>query len=341
MGTMDSVHASRNAGNGRVDTREDRHIRVNARHRRQTSLLLFVLLPFFVHATAPLQSEDSTASTRIERIKSLGLESLPGTMQTFYSPHADARARDLQGLLGGEIVYYAHQFRVGFGPVTLAVLNAEQWPKVAGAEPFGMPSVDGTMPAVVVMPASWNDVTWMVVPKREEAPPALLRKALAHGRTWDQVKFEGCDGIGTHEIGHFIVRQLAIDPQTHWFNEFLASYVGYAYLKAKKPGQALSNEIFWTVGLKNTPHQFTKLDDFESKYDELQEKYPGNYGWYQLALDQRVIEVFKESGLAYLRRVRRELPKGAPALDSSQLLEKLEVISPGWKQWALQLELEK
>jgi hypothetical protein len=121
----------------------------------------------------------------------------------------------------------------------------------------------------------------------------------------------------------------------------LASYMGYAYLKAKDPGQALSNEIFWTVGLKNSPHQFTKLDDFESKYDELQEKYPGNYGWYQLALDQRVIEVFKEGGLEYLRRIRKEFPLGAPALNSAQLLAKLEVISPGWKAWALRLEAGK
>jgi hypothetical protein len=81
---------------------------------------------------------------------------------------------------------------------------------------------------------------------------------------------------------------MALVHQTKWFNEFLASYVGYAYLKTKVPSKAFSSEIFWTVGLGNSPHTFTKLDDFESKYDQLQEKYPGNYGWYQLALDQRV-----------------------------------------------------
>jgi len=69
----------------------------------------------------------------------------------------------------------------------------------------------------------------------------------------NQVRFEGCDGIGTHEVGHYIVRELRIDPQTHWFNEFLASYVGYAYLKSKAPTQALSSEIFWTAGLVTHP----------------------------------------------------------------------------------------
>ena len=178
----------------------------------------------------------------------------------------------------------------------------------------------------------------MVVHNRAEVPPAMLRKSMAAGKPWKQVQFEGCDAIGTHEVGHFIIRQLGIDAQSHWFKEFLASYVAYAYVKAKDPGQALSNEIFWTVGRKNSPHQFTKLDDFESKYNELQEKYPANYGWYPLALDQRVIEVYEASGIEYFRRVRKEFPTGVPALNSAQLLDKLAGISPGWKAWALRLE---
>jgi hypothetical protein len=299
---------------------------------------LATLLPMRLHAAAPPSDPDPEESKRMHAIQSLGLKSIPGRMRTFYSPHTQLRAKYLQGLLGGEIQYYAHQFNVRFRPVTMAVLNAEQWPKVAGDEPYGMPSMDGTKPPVFIMPASWDQVTWMVIPKREQVPPAMLRKALAHGKQWDQVKFEGCDGIGTHEIGHSIIPQLGIDPQTKWFNEFLASYVGYAYLKARDPGQALSNEIFWTLGLKNSPHPFTKLDDFESKYDELQEKDPGNYGWYQLALDQRVTEIYGQSGVDYLREVQKQLPTGGPKLDSAQLLNKLETISPGWKAWAVRLE---
>ena len=301
-------------------------------------LVLLVVFPLCLRAGPPASDPDFEGRSRIGAIKSLGLESIPGSMPAFYSPHAEARARYLQGLLGGEMAYYANQFHRQFGPIALAVLDVTQWPKVAGDEPFGMPSVDGTRPAVIVMPTSWSEVTWMVVPKREEVPPALLRKALANGKKWDQVKYEGCDGIGTHEVGHFIIRQLDIDPQTHWFNEFLASYVGYAYLEAKDPRQAFSNATFWTVGLEHSPHPFTTLADFESKYDELQQKYPGNYGWYQLAFDQRVIEIYKQSGIAFLRDVRKHFPTGAPPLDSARLLNKLATISPGWKAWALRLE---
>lgn len=302
---------------------------------------LSLMLALGIHGAAAETAPAPAELDRMDGIKSLNLMSIPGSMPTFYSPHARARAAYLQGLLGGEVAYYADLFHVSFTPITMAVLDPGQWPTVAGEEPYGLPSVEGTSPPVVVMPVSWKEVTWMAVPRRQDVPPAMLRRSLANGRKWDQVKFEGCDGIGTHEIGHTLIRQLGIDPQTRWFNEFLASYVGYAYLKAKAPAQALSNEIFWTAGLGHSPHPFTKLDDFESKYDELQQKYPGNYGWYQLALDQRVIEIYAQRGVGYLQAVKDGFPMGAAKLDSVELLDKLEEISPGWKAWAADLEAGK
>ena len=304
--------------------------------RRLPGLMPFVLsvlcLPI---ASVGVASEPEP--TRMDAIQSLRLDSIPGEMPTFYSPGAELRAKYLQSLLGGEIAYYATQFHVHFAPMTMAVLNANQWPRVVADNPYGMPSVSEKAPYVFVMPASWKEVTWMPFPTREEVAPAILRRALANGRTWRQIQFEGGDGIGTHEIGHSVIDQLGIDAQTYWFNEFLASYVGYAYLKARDPRQALSSEIFWTHGLK-APHPFTKLDDFESRYGELGEKYPANYGWYQVALDQRVIEIYRQSGIDYLRLIRAQFPKGAPTLNSTQLLDKLEGISPGWKAWSIRLE---
>jgi hypothetical protein len=93
--------------------------------------------------------------------------------------------------------------------------------------------------------------------------------------------------------------------------------------------------------LERSPHPFTKLDDFESKYDELQQKYPGNYGWYQLALDQRVIEIYAQRGVGYLQAVKDSFPMNTAKLDSAELLDKLEGISPGWKAWAADLEAGK
>jgi len=281
---------------------------------------------------------DADELDRSAAIRTLGLSALPGDPATYYSANAELRATSLQTLLGGELAYFADQFHAQLAPITMAVLDPHDWPSVAGDEPFGMPSVSAAKPYVFVMPTDWNQVTWMDFPRREDLPPGIVKRLLQNGKTWNEVKFEGGDGIGTHEIGHTIVYELGIDAQKHWFNELLASYVGYAYLKARHPHHALSSEAFWNYELGHTPHPFTSLKDFETRYLELQEKYPGNYGWYQVALDQRVMEVYQHSGIDFLRQVRMRFPKGSRKLSTIELLNTLEAMNPGWITWSKHLE---
>lgn len=114
--------------------------------------------------------------------------------------------------------------------------------------------------------------------------------------------------------------------------------MGYAFLKAKDPRQALSNEVFWAFGLSHSTHEFTKLEVFESRYSELEEKYPSNYGWYQQAFDQRVIEIYQHGGVDFLRQVQARFLRGRPPLNGAQVLDKLETMSPGWKAWSARVE---
>jgi hypothetical protein len=65
---------------------------------------------------------------------------LPGAMPVYYSPGQKNRARFLQNLLSGEIAFYASTFNVRFSPITLAVLNPDQWGKVV-VFAYGFPSM--------------------------------------------------------------------------------------------------------------------------------------------------------------------------------------------------------
>ena len=282
--------------------------------------------PVSTAATPPIK-------TRSAAISQLGLAFIPGPLPTYYSYGTQSRAHQLQTLLGGELSYYSILFSQRLPPISLAVLTTEDWHDVDPEDPYGMPSVSDQAPFVFVMPNDWSKVTWMTLPARDRVPQGLLRRALANGRTWRQVQFEGCDGIGTHEIGHVIVRALGIDPQTGWFNELLASYVGYAYLRKKFPLQALSSEIFWRQGLA-APHHFSRLEDFDSHYDELMQHDPANYGWYQVAFDQRVIDVYREQGIGFLRTVRLAFPQGGPRLTTPEIVDRLDGLAVGWKAWA-------
>jgi hypothetical protein len=303
--------------------------------------MLALSLPGMIYASdqtnnniVPVSSE---GADRFAAIKQLHLESLSGSLPVYYSPQEVGRARSLQNLLSGELEFYGKVFDFRFAPVTLAVLNHEQWPHVSKDNPYGLPSMSDSQPWVFVMPSSWQQVTALPIPKETEATASVQRRVRQSGIPWNSIQTAAGDGIGTHEIGHSIVYQVGIRAQTHWFDEFLASYIGYAYLKERHPSQLLGSEIFWKMGL-DAPHPFTTLSDFESRYDELATKYPQNYGWYQFTLEEHVIEVYRRQGVQFLTRVREEFPSNGLHLNSDQVLEKLERIDPGWKMWAAKVE---
>jgi hypothetical protein len=66
----------------------------------------------------------------------------------------------------------------------------------------------------------------MPVPKRAVVLAAILRQPLTKGKTWDELKFEGCDGIATHEIDESVtlssINWELIRKHTS-FNQVLAS----------------------------------------------------------------------------------------------------------------------
>ena len=260
---------------------------------------------------------------------------LSGAMPTYYSPGQKKRAQFLQNLIAGEIGFYSDAFGMHFAPITLAVLDPQQWSKVVIFS-YGFPTIS-LPPYIFTMPSDWSKSNAVPFPAKEDVDAATLKRARAEGHSWKELQFEGGDGIGTHEIGHAIIRQLGIDTQTRWFLEFLASYIGYAYLQARQPREVLGNEVFWTVGYAKTPHPHSDLEYMETNHRDLVTKYPVNYAWYQFALDQRVLAVYRQEGLGFISKVKQSFPGGGPKLNTAQVLEKLESIDSGWKAWAAAL----
>lgn len=298
------------------------------------------LCVFTVTTLAAQQPTDRPPQPRMDSIRALGIPRLEGgTLLTYYSPGSEERARSLQAFVEGERIFYRAKLGVQLNDLVLAVLNPRQWPRVSAPIPYGMPSVEGH-PRVIVMPADWDLVTAMPLPKESDATLRLREQAKASGMAWKNLIHRGADGIGAHELGHVILEDYGIDGQTHWFNEFLASYVGDVYIVEKQPGDVEANRIFWKASLE-WPHPRFTLSDFEAHYDELMENDPRNYGWYQCAFDQRVIAVHEREGIGFLAKIKTAFPKGGPSLTSDQVLQKLETLDPGWKAWAALLNENK
>jgi hypothetical protein len=50
------------------------------------------------------------------------------------------------------------------------------------------------------------------------------------------------------------------------------------------------------------------------------------------------MEIYRRHGVDFLRLILANFPKGEQTIDSAHLLDELEAISPGWKQWAVRVE---
>jgi hypothetical protein len=63
-----------------------------------------------------------------------------------------------------------------------------------------------------------------------------------------------------------------------------------------------------------------------------------DYSWYQAQVELRAKAVYEAIGWAFLDRVKAEFPEGALDLPLVEVLERLEKIAPGFKQWATAFE---
>jgi hypothetical protein len=301
------------------------------------AVLALVGLCLSVSALRAQQPEDHPPQPRAATLQQMHAPTLTGgNLPTYYSRGSEARARQLQEFIADERAFYRQQLGVALDDLQLAVLNPAQWQQVSAPIPYGMPSVEGH-PRVVVMPADWSKVTAMPLPKESDMPASLRKIAAKTGRSWNQLMYLGADEIGAHEVGHAILEDYGIDAQVHWFNEFLASYVGVVFVDAKRPADMTANRLLWN-GCLLWPHPHTSLHDLDAMYDEIMQQSPTNYGWYQCAMDQRVLAIHHQEGIGFLKQVKREFPIGAPRLNEQQVLDKLETLTPGWKAWASHLQ---
>lgn len=126
-----------------------------------------------------------------------------------------------------------------------------------------------------------------------------------------------------------------------WFEEFMATYLGMGYLWHI---EGLAADPIRTNLLNAIPDsllRYTSLSDFEARPLEefLTPEGWANYGWYQGQFADRGRQVFEKQGLAFITRVREELPWDRYAeWRTEELLGWLEAIEPGFLAWARTLE---
>lgn len=274
----------------------------------------------------------------LARLRSLGLESLPGPVPTYYSSEVGPRAEALQRQVRDAVSFFESRYNIQ-PPLTLAVLNEPHWAAIRSGRPYGVPFFSAA-PYVVFLPAFPDRAIVAQIFRMAHtaaSPPEVGRVLTTLGVSHEVAVGRVSDLIAFHELGHVYVRALGFDVP-HWLDEFMATYVAYTFLRHREPA-AISMWNALSLDLVHGVQPATrKLDDFNRLYG------PGlalpTYGWFESQFNLGVTVVLEQKqDTNWLTDLRAAgLDKGTQSLTTSELLDRLERITPGVRAWAERLE---
>jgi hypothetical protein len=285
--------------------------------------------------TLATRSPGQAPPSLLDAVRSAAPQQVDGPIPAHFSPGADERARALQKVLLDASAFYKE--RLGVAPAfTLALLDPPAWKSVAiGGTPYGLPFVAGSPPVMVLPFRQEGAVVTGYMANASRLPADVVKLVEASRRPFAAHVTDMVDLVGYHELGHLYVGEFGIYPHTVWFNEMLASYFGYAFMAERLPDMARTWEIVSRSDGGIRP-QYRSLADFERLYFGVG---ADNYIWYQGRFSERVFAIFAVERLDFLRKVKNAFPSPAnEKLASDTLLDRLENIRPGFKEWAASLE---
>ena len=282
------------------------------------SIKLFLLILVWVSVAIYSQNE-------LTKVRSLNVDSLKSELTVYFTPGYKQRAEYLAGILTGANHFFKDSFGVEYD-YYLAVLDETQWNELNSPYPYGMPWNNAFRPYVIFMPA---DISHGAVV--DDLSNFLERN--------DANKY--VDNIGFHEAGHTYVCEYIYggrftDPEIpfRWFDELMANYFCYAFLRSVYPDMA---DLLYDVAFRTydtAEFTYTTLQQFEDHYFEIP---PPNFHWYQVTFIKRAIDVYNESGLNFIREVKEKISWDKERT-TDELLVELEEITPGFLKWAAQLK---
>jgi hypothetical protein len=227
--------------------------------------------------------------------------------------------------------------RVGVAPdLALAVLNESDWVKLRPL-PYGVPWASST-PYMVVLPA---DLERSVIVQafsnvRAKASAATLRAIEDAGLPVAQAPYRLNDLIGYHEVGHAVIDALDLTQSERWFNEMLATFAAYVFMRERHPELARAWDALMRFNVEAFRPEFRSLDLFEKRYDDMPQE---TYGWFQGMFHARLAEVYEKRGLEFLKDLHAAgVVPGAKYDTAAELIARLEKVVPGFQRWATLVE---
>ena len=227
------------------------------------------------------------------------LKPLDGYKSKVYSSFGnDSRAKIVAERLDKVLIYF--QEKIYFEPkVTLLILNPSDWPKFTTFPVYGMPHYDEKRELLII--ASENNEFWnSFIPPLDKLPIELAGKIRAtyvdeKGNISMQSFF---DLLAIHELGHAFQFQAGLNVQRKWMGELFCNILLHTYIAENEPEQLPALTVFpkMVIAGGTDGYKYTSLTDIEQRYEEIGEKYPQNYGWFQSRWHSAAGKIYDSGG---------------------------------------------
>lgn len=270
----------------------------------------------------------------LNRLQSSCLSIDGGGVKTLYSDGFEKKAICVQKLMDEAISFYKKELDVNLDLV-LFVSNEEDYYSFFQG-PYGVPFIEEEhLPHLVLMPCEAGAVLKGALAVEEKLTIEFQKKAQVIGYNYKDMASTYVDLIALHEIGHAVLLQLGIGQINHWFNELMATYIAYSYMKAIYP---VYGEIYMLMSqlFFREPNSFQRkeLVVFDKEYDQIPLEDPANYDWYQKRLNLMVKDIYDVYGLSFIEDVVRDFR--GKVWTHEETLAQMKETNPQVHQWISQ-----
>jgi hypothetical protein len=243
----------------------------------------------------------------------------------YYSGGNDERAKTIAKRMDNVLEFYKKI--ITYEPqVTLLILNPSDWPKHTTFPVYGMPHYDETRD-ILIMASDNNEFWHSFIPPIDQMPKELADKISTtyvdkHKNLTMQAFF---DLLAIHEIGHAYHFQKGLNVQRMWMGELFCNILLHTYIAENEPEQLSALTVFPQMVIAGGTDGFvyTSLSDIEQRYEEIGQKHPRNYGWYQCRWHSAAANIYDTGGIETFIKLWTAFSEQKDTLNDEELVSLL------------------
>lgn len=235
----------------------------------------------------------------------------------YYSNGAEAKGIRMAEQLDKVFVFYDKLIQ--FKPsVTLLVLSPEDWSQYTSFPVYGMPHYNNR---ILIVASEDNDFWRSFIPPLDRVPKEFAQsiEQTYAGKQGGLTMEPFFDLLAIHELGHAYHIQGNLTMQRKWMGELFSNIFLHSYIAENEPQLINALTTFPKMVVATTDKstlRYTSLEQLESNYNDLGQKYPQNYGWYQCRWHMAAADVYDEGGLNIFTNLWHTLKASNNILDN-------------------------